>query len=121
MKEFKYVWAIGLIGTIALILAPVILFWPKDVVPQDDPWANMPVHPTHTDHSAIIQGEFETGPDVTRACLTCHAEAGEEMLHSVHYKWKGEPVLLPGRDEPVTIGATKGTHGILEYFRGLID
>ncbi|MBI3159926.1 MAG: tetrathionate reductase family octaheme c-type cytochrome [Chloroflexi bacterium] len=122
MKEFKHIWLAGLLLILALIIVPVALFWPKDAGAQDDPWADMPAHPAHTDHSAIVKGPFATGQEVTRECLSCHPAAGEQMLNSVHFTWEGDPVLLPGRDAPVTIGKKNSLNnyciGIQSNWRG---
>lgn len=42
------------------------------------------------DHSKfpILQREFTSGPEVTTACLSCHTEADDQMMHSIHFKWK---------------------------------
>lgn len=42
------------------------------------------------DHSKfpILQRDFTSGPEVTAACLTCHTEADDQMMHSIHFKWK---------------------------------
>ncbi|MFZ2487380.1 MAG: tetrathionate reductase family octaheme c-type cytochrome [Anaerolineae bacterium] len=68
---------------------------PRDFVPE---------HPIHTDHSHIVNGDFKTGQDVTRACLECHADSAQQIMHTTHWTWEGEPVTVPWRDEPVTIG-----------------
>lgn len=41
------------------------------------------------DHSTFdtLQRDFESGPDVTRACLTCHTEAGHQVRQSIHWTW----------------------------------
>ena len=41
------------------------------------------------DHSKfpILQRDFTSGPEVTAACLTCHTEADDQMMHSIHFKW----------------------------------
>ena len=49
-----------------------------------DPWSFVPKHPIHTDHSSIVQGPFEAGQDVTRACLECHAYSAGGGLHAYH-------------------------------------
>ena len=38
------------------------------------------------DHSKFkeLQGPFKTGPEVTKACLACHNEAGHQVMKSVH-------------------------------------
>ncbi len=42
------------------------------------------------DHSKydILQGPFNSGPDVTRACLSCHTEAGTQFMKSIHWTWE---------------------------------
>lgn len=42
------------------------------------------------DHSkfAILQREFTSGPEVTSACLSCHTEADDQMMHSIHFTWE---------------------------------
>src|SRR5512140_3541449 len=42
------------------------------------------------DHSkfAALQENFATGPEVTRACLTCHANAAKEIHKTEHWKWE---------------------------------
>ncbi|WP_428543660.1 hypothetical protein [Profundibacter sp.] len=53
----------------------------------------IPIGATSTaDHSkfAILQRDFTSGPEVTSACLTCHNEADDQMIHSIHFKWEFE-------------------------------
>lgn len=42
------------------------------------------------DHSKfeILQQDFKSGPDVTKACLTCHTEASDQIHDSIHWKWE---------------------------------
>lgn len=44
------------------------------------------------DHSTFgpLQGPFASGPEVTAACLTCHADAGTEFMETVHWTWEYE-------------------------------
>lgn len=51
-----------------------------------------------------MKGPFPDGPAVTRSCLGCHPAAGQEMLHSEHFTWLGEPSMVPGHDSPRRIG-----------------
>ena len=104
MKIKKYTWVIGIIATLAIIIIPVIIFLPKEAHAQDKPWANIPVHKPHTDHTDIIQGPMDTGSDVTLACLDCHEDAAFEIMQTTHWTWESESVDVPWRDEPVTIG-----------------
>lgn len=104
MKDHKFHWIIGLIVTLALIIGPLVIFLPKDVTAAPDPWAGVPEAAIHTDHTYLLPGPFETGQEVTRACLDCHPDAAEQMMDTVHWTWESDPVLLPGREEPVTVG-----------------
>lgn len=104
MKEFKYVWIIGLALTLLIVALPIAAFISTDSEPSEDPWSQVPVREPHVDHSDLLKGPFETGPDVTRACLDCHEDAAHQVAQTVHWTWESPPVLLEGRDEPVTIG-----------------
>ncbi|EKV26368.1 Octaheme tetrathionate reductase [Caenispirillum salinarum AK4] len=56
--------------------------------------AAAPVHAgsSTADHSKFeqLQKPFATGPDVTEACLDCHTETGQQVMHSVHWTWAKE-------------------------------
>ena len=104
MKRPRSLWMLGLGAILLVILVPLIAFWPKGAEAKEDPWANVPTHATHVEHKDIVSGEFATGQDVTRACLQCHAESGEQMIHTTHFTWESQPFDVPWRDEPVTIG-----------------
>jgi octaheme c-type cytochrome (tetrathionate reductase family) len=72
---------------------------------RDQPWSNMPKRAGHTDHSYLYkQKDFKTGPEVTRACLECHPEAGAQMLKSKHFLWVGDAVKVPGHTGEHRIG-----------------
>ena len=34
----------------------------------------------------------------------CHADSADQVMHTTHWTWEGEPVTVPWREEPVTIG-----------------
>jgi octaheme c-type cytochrome (tetrathionate reductase family) len=104
MRDFKYIWIIGLIATILIIVTPIVAFISPDQEPTDDPWHNVPVREPHVDHSELLEGPYESGSDVTRACRECHEDAAHQVTQTVHWTWESEPVLIEGRDEPVTIG-----------------
>ncbi len=104
MKENKYIWLIGLVITLVLVIVPLIIFLPRDATASSDPWAGVPERPTHTDHTFLIEGPLETGQEVTQACLECHPDASEQVMGTVHFTWESDPIQLPGRDEPVTVG-----------------
>ncbi len=72
---------------------------------RSGPWAEVPDHLVHTDHSTFFTGKtFATGPDVTRACLECHEDASHEVMQTAHWKWTGEPVEVPGHKGKIAIG-----------------
>ena len=35
-----------------------------------------------------LQVEFRSGPEVTRACLSCHTEAARQIMKTKHWTWK---------------------------------
>ncbi|MCS6785725.1 MAG: tetrathionate reductase family octaheme c-type cytochrome [Thiobacillaceae bacterium] len=45
---------------------------------------------TTADHSKFkeLQQDFLSGPEVTRACLSCHTEAAKQVMHTLHWKWE---------------------------------
>lgn len=44
-----------------------------------------------------LKGPFKNGPEVTRACLSCHSQVGVDLLSTSHWLWRGEPTEIPGR------------------------
>ena len=42
------------------------------------------------DHTKFkeLQGPFQSGPEVTQACLACHTEAGKHFMKSLHWTWE---------------------------------
>ncbi len=71
---------------------------------RDDPWARVATRLPHTDHSSLMKGLFVDGPAVTRACLECHPKAAAEVMRTAHWKWEGDPLMVPGRAKPVRFG-----------------
>jgi octaheme c-type cytochrome (tetrathionate reductase family) len=45
--------------------------------------------PPRVDHSKFtaLKGPFATGPDVTKACLSCHTQAAKQVHKSIHWTW----------------------------------
>ncbi|MEP9356512.1 multiheme c-type cytochrome [Xanthobacter sp. KR7-65] len=35
----------------------------------------------------ILQQDFKSGEEVTKACLTCHTEAAKQVMGSIHWTW----------------------------------
>ncbi len=61
------------------------------------------------DHTKFdsLQGPFESGPEVTKACLKCHTEAGRHFMKSIHWTWE--------YDNPVT-GQKLGKKHLINTF-----
>jgi len=64
---------------------------------------------TTTDHSKLeaLKGPFANGSEVTKACLTCHNEAGHQFMKSIHWTWEYK--------NPKT-GQTLGKHNLVNNF-----
>jgi octaheme c-type cytochrome (tetrathionate reductase family) len=104
MKKFLPVWLIGLGVTMAVIIIPVVIFWPRPTEAMDNPQTNVPQHKTHTSHANLMNGPYAAGQEVTRACLECHPSSAAEVMKTTHWTWESQPFDVPWRDEPVTIG-----------------
>ncbi len=104
MKDFKYIWVVGLIVTILIIAVPIFIVFNSEAPDEGDPWTVVPSRVPPTDHADLIKGPLETGQDVTAECTRCHEEAAHEVTQTTHWTWESDPVMLPGRDEPVTVG-----------------
>lgn len=104
MKKSKYIWLLGTTVTLAIIIIPIMLFVPKTVPLLDNPQAFMPVPRQHTDHKDLMPGPYETGEEVTAACRTCHPESAEQVMHTSHWRWEGDPVYSPDHDREIAFG-----------------
>lgn len=83
----------------------VLLFAPIETESStDDPWEHVEQDRPHTDHASLLRGPFETGEDVTAACIECHPDAAHEVTQTAHWTWLSEPVEVEGRDELVATG-----------------
>lgn len=100
MKIRKRNWLPGLIAILLLIGVPVWYFTSSATENPDEPWEHMPRRAAHVDHKDLFDnvGELTTGPDVTTACLACHEEAGEQVMHTAHWRWESDPVEIEGRE-----------------------
>lgn len=67
MTSSKYIWILGIAVTAAIIIIPIILFVPDKVPQQDNPWPHVPEATSHTDHTDLMPGPYETGQEVTKA------------------------------------------------------
>ena len=97
-------WVFVALVVVAAIFVPLVISLSGEEGPANDPWEYVEPRPPKTDHTELMPGPYETGPEVTRACLECHENEGQEVLQTAHWRWEGEPVRLPGREEPVRMG-----------------
>lgn len=51
------------------------------------------------DHSKFeaLQRKFKTGPEVTKACISCHTEAPAQIHANIHWLWLCPSALLEGK------------------------
>ncbi len=52
------------------------------VFPTARPW-------TTADHSSFpsLQQDFQSGPEVTETCLSCHNKAASQVQETIHWRW----------------------------------
>ena len=69
-------------------------------------------HIPSVDHTkfTILQQQFKTPQEVTKACLSCHTERGKEMMHTSHWQWSRKEFI---KDRGVV---TLGKKNILNNF-----
>jgi len=104
MKKRFPIWTMGLLGIFAVTFVPVLYFLPRADKPSTNPEEYLPTQSVHVDHKDIIQGDFATGQDVTRACIECHEEAATDFMKTTHWTWESESYDVPWREDDVTIG-----------------
>ena len=53
------------------------------------PQVSGPLQGGTADHTKFeqLKGPFASGPDVTKACLGCHTEAGKHFMQNIHWTW----------------------------------
>ena len=120
MNTSKRNWLPGFIAIILLIAVPVWYFTSTPETVVDKPWEHMPQRPAHVDHKDLFDGlgEFTSGQDVTAACLSCHEDAGEQVLHTAHWRWESEPVEVKGREGLFTTGKKKSINNFCIGIQG---
>ena len=73
-------------GVISACLAILISF--LIAAPESSATSNA----STADHAKFdeLTGPFESGPEVTKACLTCHTEASKQVHKTKHWTWQAE-------------------------------
>jgi octaheme c-type cytochrome (tetrathionate reductase family) len=79
---------------LALVLMPITVLarsnWPTPPVEGDSAeQVSGPLVGGSADHGKfkVLKGPFATGPEVTKACLSCHTEAGQHFMKNIHWTW----------------------------------
>lgn len=85
-------WAVLALGLLAGLGGVARAEAQTPTTPTPPPAPISPANTSTADHSKfeILQQEFKSGPEVTAACLSCHTEADDQMMHSIHFKWEYE-------------------------------
>ena len=104
MRNYKHTWLLGTALSLAIILIPILIALPEGTQPADNPTAKLPPIRQHVDHTALLEGPFKSGQEVTRACLVCHPTSGQEVMHTSHYTWESDSVYSPDHQRMVTLG-----------------
>ncbi len=104
MNKHLPIWLIGLGATLAVILLPILYFWPKAEAAPDVPQVHVQPTAIHVSHADIVKGPFASPQEVTRACLSCHADAAAQVMKTTHWTWESQAFEVPWRDQSVTIG-----------------
>lgn len=70
------------------VLAETIVT-PEKIAPPDAPRSVTLPGESTADHTKFetLKKQFASGPEVTQACISCHTEASDQVMHSIHFKW----------------------------------
>ncbi|RKZ13427.1 cytochrome C [bacterium] len=91
-----------IMASVALVAGLVQLQKP-DTTAHDNPRAAMATPAAHTSHETFYTGKsLTTGPEVTAACIECHAQAAQDFMHTAHWTWAGDHAERDGQS--VAIG-----------------
>lgn len=64
-------------------------------------------HPWTPDHGGLVDlRERPTAQEVTRACLTCHPNVGQDVLNTAHWNWRGYSPTLKGYEHRIDLSLT---------------
>lgn len=88
MLVHKSIIFVSRIGALALLCAGLMMNPCLAANGQADAPANSST--STADHSKFkeLQQPFSTGPEVTRACLSCHTEASKQLHKTKHWNWQ---------------------------------
>lgn len=92
----------------ALLLLLFFVPWPAVAAPAAAPARSAVTTADHGKFEAL-KGPFASGPEVTKACLSCHNEAAKQVQQSIHWTWEYH--------HPVS-GQTLGKKTVINSFCG---
>ncbi|MGE0713470.1 MAG: tetrathionate reductase family octaheme c-type cytochrome [Planctomycetota bacterium] len=72
--------------------------------PAPPPRVALPLRAAPVSHAGFFAGPFESGSEVTQACLRCHQDAAKQVMQTAHWTWAGQHAVLPGQQAPTAIG-----------------
>ena len=107
---------------VVLTLATSIIFtgqldWSRsDDSAKDQPQRHLRVSLSHTDHHGFYKQALKDGPSVTRACLECHPNAAQEVMHTRHFTWLGDTTPIPGNGPNHTLPQRIGKRNLVNNF-----
>lgn len=93
-RQSKVKWFMLLAGTCLFMSAGQVgAVGAKDTVSMDGSASRNTLSSKHistADHSKFkaLDQEFATGQEVTKACLSCHNEAGKQFHKTYHWTWE---------------------------------
>ncbi len=104
LRKFFRKWYILLVSLAVITILPLYLFWPAEW--QTYAKADFaPPHRSHLDHSVFFADRtFASPQEVTKACMSCHKNAAEDLRHSSHWTWLSEKAVKNQSGETVTVG-----------------
>jgi octaheme c-type cytochrome (tetrathionate reductase family) len=64
-------------------------------------------HPWTPDHGSLVELTGKPTPqEVTRDCLSCHPNVGQDVLRTAHWNWKGGAPILKGYEHRIDVSLT---------------
>jgi len=57
-----------------------------------------------SDPHMSMKGPYPDGISVTKDCLKCHRDMGDEILQSAHWLWEGPSPFVQGHEDRTDLG-----------------
>lgn len=84
---YKWIFSVGLALLLSSVIISQVAFARTN---SDDTPPGTAQQIEMVDHSKFpsLKGPFDSPQEVTRACLACHTNAAEEIMHTTHWTWE---------------------------------